>query len=369
MDGGAWWAAVHGVAKSRTRLTDFTFTFHFHALEMEMAAHSSVLAWRVPGMGEPGGLPSMGSHRVGHDWSDLAAAATHRNWVSFGMCLLPFSCPEQSEATPLCFCEHLTRSFTEPRAELQTTDLWKRFKSREKNGVLCTWRPVRKNQFAWKWRCHFPQGWFVLLKLLTRLCRNVPWNRGFSQVECEKTLTLGWAQVAGERLYVLMPTPHHVEGRPLWTVCHCSSSLASSGLAEDHKLLSVWWLGILIKEKKRTGKHDRASLKPWTAFFPPCLPRVCALFEIKLLFSSITNDGEREKKKPTQGWKVVASYSWLPALAKKAVPCPQLTPGRQALCKWEAVSMSAHLRLSSRKEREKKKKTTDIINKKNPKTN
>ena len=75
MDGGAWWAAVHGVAKSETRLSDFTFTFHFHALEKEMATHSSVLAWRIPGMGEPGGLPSMGSHRVGHDWSDLAAAA------------------------------------------------------------------------------------------------------------------------------------------------------------------------------------------------------------------------------------------------------------------------------------------------------
>ena len=67
MDGGAWWAAVHGVAKSQTRLSDFTFTFHFHALEKDMATHSSVLAWRIPGMGEPGGLPSMGSHRVGHD--------------------------------------------------------------------------------------------------------------------------------------------------------------------------------------------------------------------------------------------------------------------------------------------------------------
>ena len=72
MDGGAW-AAVHGVAKSQTRLSDFTFAFHFHALEKERATHSSVLAWRIPGTGEPGGLPSMGSHRVGHDWSDLAA--------------------------------------------------------------------------------------------------------------------------------------------------------------------------------------------------------------------------------------------------------------------------------------------------------
>ena len=67
MDGGAWQPVVHGVAKSRTQLSDFTFTFHFPALEKEMATHSSVLAWRIPGMGEPGELPSMGSHRVGHD--------------------------------------------------------------------------------------------------------------------------------------------------------------------------------------------------------------------------------------------------------------------------------------------------------------
>ena len=75
MDGGAWWAAVHGVAKSRTWLSNFTFTLHFHALEKEMATHPSVLAWRIPGTGEPGGLLSMASHRVGHDWSNLAAAA------------------------------------------------------------------------------------------------------------------------------------------------------------------------------------------------------------------------------------------------------------------------------------------------------
>ena len=77
MDAGAWKAAVHGVAEGRTWLTSlslFTFTFHFHALEEEMATHSSVLAWRIPGMGKPGGLPSMGSHRVGHDWSDLVIA-------------------------------------------------------------------------------------------------------------------------------------------------------------------------------------------------------------------------------------------------------------------------------------------------------
>ena len=67
MDGGAWWAAVHGVAKSRTQLSDFPFTFHFHALEKEMATHSSILAWRIPGAAEPGGLPSRGLHRIGHD--------------------------------------------------------------------------------------------------------------------------------------------------------------------------------------------------------------------------------------------------------------------------------------------------------------
>ena len=67
MDRGAWWAAVHGVAKSQARLSDFPFTFHFHALEKEMATHSNILAWRIPGTEEPSGLPPMGSHRVGHD--------------------------------------------------------------------------------------------------------------------------------------------------------------------------------------------------------------------------------------------------------------------------------------------------------------
>ena len=75
MDRGTWWAAVYEVAKSRTQLSDFTFTFHFHALEKEMTNHSSVLAWRIPGKGEPGGLPSKGLHTVGHDCSNLAAAA------------------------------------------------------------------------------------------------------------------------------------------------------------------------------------------------------------------------------------------------------------------------------------------------------
>ena len=85
MDRGAWWAAVHGVTKSRIRLSDFTFTFPFHALEKKMATHSSVLAWRIPGTGEPGG-PSVGSHRVGHDWSDLAAAAVYRKNLKKNRC-------------------------------------------------------------------------------------------------------------------------------------------------------------------------------------------------------------------------------------------------------------------------------------------
>ena len=86
MDRGAWKAAVHGIAEGWTRLSDFTFTFHFHALEKEMATHSSVLAWRILGMREPGGLLSLGSHRVRHDWSDLAtvaAAVCTRNGYSF----------------------------------------------------------------------------------------------------------------------------------------------------------------------------------------------------------------------------------------------------------------------------------------------
>ena len=89
MDGGAWWAAVH--AKGQTRLSYFTFTFQFHASEKEMATHSSVLAWRIPGTGEPGGLPSVG-HRVGHDWSDLAAAAAAAHWWSelYGLYFTPF---------------------------------------------------------------------------------------------------------------------------------------------------------------------------------------------------------------------------------------------------------------------------------------
>ena len=102
MDGGAWWAAVHGVAKSQTRLSDFTFTFtfHFHASEKEMATHSSVLAWRIPGMGEPSELPSMGSYRVRHDWSNLALP-----WIDPSPCI--HMCVYICTSTNIIFFKHV----------------------------------------------------------------------------------------------------------------------------------------------------------------------------------------------------------------------------------------------------------------------
>ena len=109
MNGGVWWAAVHGVPKSLTWLSNFTFTFHFPALEKEMASHSSVLAWRIPGTGEPGGLPSMGLHRVGHNWRYLAAAeaANLFLWCSMLLSLLIFYIPLTRMYIPLFGCKRL----------------------------------------------------------------------------------------------------------------------------------------------------------------------------------------------------------------------------------------------------------------------
>ena len=98
MDGEAWWATIHGVAKSRRRLSDFTLTFHFHALEKEMATHSSVLAWKIPGTVEPGGLPSMGLHRVGHYWSDLVVVVVDNKESDFTF-TLHFHALEKDMAT------------------------------------------------------------------------------------------------------------------------------------------------------------------------------------------------------------------------------------------------------------------------------
>ena len=99
MEVGAWWAAVHGVAESQTRLSDFTFSFHFHALDNEMATHSSILVWRIPGTEEPSGLPSMGSHRVRHDWSDLAAATAY---ILFHF-LFHYGLSQGTEYSSLCY--------------------------------------------------------------------------------------------------------------------------------------------------------------------------------------------------------------------------------------------------------------------------
>ena len=100
MDGEFWWAAVHGVAKSGIWLSDFPFNFHFYALEKEMATHSSVLAWRIQGMAEPGGLPSLGSPRVRHDWSDLAAAAAVYFEISAYVGRQSFYLPDQAVQNP-----------------------------------------------------------------------------------------------------------------------------------------------------------------------------------------------------------------------------------------------------------------------------
>ena len=129
MDGGAWWATVHGVTKSWTRLSDFTFTLHFHALEEEMATHSSVLAWRIPGTAGPGGLPSMGSHRVGHDWSDLAPKNTskkqRRKWKIY-----PFECrvPKIARRDKKAFLSEQCKEIEENNRRGKTRDLFKKIR-------------------------------------------------------------------------------------------------------------------------------------------------------------------------------------------------------------------------------------------------
>ena len=117
MDGGAWKAAVHGVAGSRTGLSDFTFPFHFHALEKEMATHSSVLAWRIPGTEEPSGLPSVGSHKVGHNWSDLAAAAAAILFVCIKCTILEVKKRNLQDGLGMRFCKETLRVYWEPPSD------------------------------------------------------------------------------------------------------------------------------------------------------------------------------------------------------------------------------------------------------------
>ena len=131
MDGGAWWAAVHGVTRSQRQLSDFTFTFHFHALEKEMAAHSSVLAWRIPGTGEPGGLPSMGSHRVRHDWSDSAVAAR------YGSGHAGYSQKHCHSKEVLKFLSLLLKAFHQPAPASRLPYVWQLLMSTPHRKLVC----------------------------------------------------------------------------------------------------------------------------------------------------------------------------------------------------------------------------------------
>ena len=149
MDRGAWWAAVHGVAKSRTWLSDFTFTFHFHALERAMATHSSVLAWRIPGTGEPGGLQSMGSHRVGHDWSDLAAAGYVSEFCNILVIITSDGIQNSAAAKSLQSCPTLCDPIdsTPPAPSLSLG-----FSRQEHWSGLPFPSPMHESE-KWKWSC------------------------------------------------------------------------------------------------------------------------------------------------------------------------------------------------------------------------
>ena len=154
MDGGAWWAAVHGVTRSRTRLSDFTLTFHFHALEKEMAAHSSVLAWRIPGTGEPGGLPSMGSHRVGHDWSDL----DHLSKSLFSNVAFPCTYVMWHKIWSIyIFCEAHQGCQRGPSRIFETAEEWCK-------GTLLA-RPTKNPPELYSWSWSFSDTWSCLFEV------------------------------------------------------------------------------------------------------------------------------------------------------------------------------------------------------------
>ena len=174
MDGGTRWAAVHGVAKSQTRLSDFTFTFHFHALEKETATHSSVLAWRIPGMGDPGGPPSMGSHRVRHNWSDLAVCVFGRG----GSVFLEINYPSAKCILLLL----LLFSHSNKSDSLRTHGLYP-------TRLLCPWDSPGKNTGV---GCHllfqgiFPTQGLNLSLLWLQHCRKILYPPGKSSTKYKK---------------------------------------------------------------------------------------------------------------------------------------------------------------------------------------
>ena len=163
MGGGAWWATVHGVAKSQTWLSNFTFTFHFQALEKEMATHSSVLAWRIPETGETGRLPSMGSHRVGHDWHDLAAAAQDTWFCGSTSGYIPAILHLGGLQTPI---------FTTPNPQpCETTGNPLTFQSLRHWFWNCQLILLREKiaPNVWSWLLDFLLIWILALQILTLL--------------------------------------------------------------------------------------------------------------------------------------------------------------------------------------------------------
>ena len=175
MGRGAWWAAVHGVAKSRTRLSNFTFTFHFLALEKEMAAHSSILAWRIPGTAEPGRLPSKGSRRVGHDWIDFAASMSAVFCSCFQLAVDSFEPVTFVVIVKFSFSENYTTSSHVPNFSNDSPQDLEKYKLPEKwQEGLTTQKYLyyseKSTEFSWS---HLKRSfWLMFWWILTLNCFN-----------------------------------------------------------------------------------------------------------------------------------------------------------------------------------------------------